>query len=201
MGCGGTPGTRAGEHTDIPSLLWGDKQTIDVSDAETQQVINAALRYLISPVTPDPIAEDVVNTPQGREALLQRRAQAGRVNTVYMVMSQMISERIGGSGVDTSEVRTAAGLPPADAATDASYREILNAVNKDRFHNPEYVVRIVSNPEQVVREKGAVTALLMQQMNDLYKRMEEMVFMEASVYAGELDGRVPSQPTFRLPTR
>jgi len=62
-------------------------------------------------------------------------------------------------------------------------------------------VRIVSNPEQVVREKGAVTALLMQQMNDLYKRMEEMVFMEASVYAGELDARVPAQPTYRQPTR
>jgi len=197
MGCGATPGTRAGEHTDIPSLLWGDKLTIDATDAENQQVINAALRYLISPWAPDPIAEDVVDTPAGREALLQRRAQAGRVNAVYMVMSQLISERVGGSGVDTSDVRTAAGLPPADASSDASYREIVNAVNKDRFHNPEYVVRMVSNPEQVVREKGAVTSMLMQQMNDLYKRMEEMVFMEASVYAGELDARMPSQPAVR----
>lgn len=201
MGCGSTPGTHPGAHTDIPTLLWGDKQTIDATDAENEQIINAALRYLISPVAPDPISESVVNTPQGREALLQRRAQAGRVNTVYMVMSQMIAERIGGSGVDTSDVRTAAGLPPADASTDASYREIVNAVNKDRFHNPEYVVRIVSNPEQVVREQGAVTALLMQQMNDLYKRMEEMVFMEASIYAGELDGRIPQQPSSRRPTR
>lgn len=201
MGCGGTPGTRPGAHTDIPSLLWGDKQTIDVTDAENQQVMNAALRYLISPLAQEPIPEGAVNTPQGREAMLQRRAQAGRVNSVYMVMSQMIAERIGGSGVDTSEVRTAAGLPPADASTDASYREIMNAVNKDRFHNPEYVVRIVGNPEQVVREKGAVTALTMQQMHDLYKRMEEMVFMEASVYAGELDSRVPTPPNVHRKTR
>lgn len=201
MGCGDTPGTLAGAHTDIPSLLWGDRQTIDMSTPENQQVINAALRYLIAPLAVDPISENVVETPQGREVMLQRRAQAGRVNTVYMVMSQMIAERIGGSGVDTSEVRTAAGLPPADAETDASYREIMQAVTKDRFHNPEYVVRIVSNPEQVVREQGAVTALRMQQLHDLYKRMEEMVFMEASVYAGELDGRMPAAPNYRMPNR
>ena len=201
MGCGGTPGTLAGAHTDIPSLLWGDRQTIDMDTPENQQIIDAALRYLISPLAVDPISEDVVDTPQGREVMLQRRAQAGRVNTVYMVMSQMIAERIGGSGVDTQEVRTAAGLPVADASTDASYREIVQATTKDRFHNPEYVVRMVSNPEQVVREQGAVTALRMQQLHDLYKRMEEMVFMEASIYAGELDSRIPAAPNHSTPMR
>lgn len=201
MGCGGTPGTLAGAHTDIPSLLWGDRQTIDMTAPESQEVINAALRYLISPLAVDPISEEVVETPQGREAMLQRRAHAGRVNTVYMVMSQMIAERVGGSGVDTQDVRTAAGLPPADASMDASYREIVQAVTKDRFHNPEYVVRVVSNPEQVVREQGAVTALRMQQLHDLYKRMEEMVFMEASIYAGELDSRIPAAPNIHVPVR
>lgn len=200
IGCT-APGTMPGAHTDIPSLLWGDRQTIDMNTPENQQVINAALRYLISPIAQDPLSEGTMTTPQGREAMLMRRAQAGRVNTIYMVMSQMIAERIGGSGVDTSDVRTAAGLPPADAETDVSYREIMHAVTKDRFHNPEYVVRIVSNPEQVVREQGAVTALRMQQMLDLYKRMEEMVFMEASVYSSELDNRLPPIPYDKLPNR
>lgn len=200
IGCT-APGTMPGAHTDIPSLLWGDRQTIDMNTPENQQVINAALRYLISPIAQDPLSEGTITTPQGREAMLMRRAQAGRVNTIYMVMSQMIAERIGGSGVDTSDVRTAAGLPPADAETDVSYREIMHAVTKDRFHNPEYVVRMVSNPEQVVREQGAVTALRMQQMLDLYKRMEEMVFMEASVYSSELDNRLPPVPYDKLPNR
>jgi hypothetical protein len=28
-------------------------------------------------------------------------------------------------------------------------------------------------------------------MNDLYKRMEEMVFMEAAVYSADLDSQMP----------
>jgi hypothetical protein len=52
---------------------------------------------------------------------------------------------------------------------------------------------MVNAPEEVVREQGAINALKMQQMNDLYKRLEEMVFMEAATFAEELDGAIPGR--------
>ncbi len=192
LGCGGTPGTMPGAHVDIPSILWGDRQTVDMTTVENQQLVDASLRFLIAPMPQDPIPPSVIDSPQGRQAMLARRAQAARTNAIYTVMGQMMAERAGGSGVDTADVRTAAGLPPAEASSDASYREILHAVSKDRFHNPEYVVRMIQSPEQVVREQGSVQALRLQQMNDLYKRMEEMVFMEAAVYSADLDSQMPT---------
>lgn len=188
----GTPGYQ-GKHVDLPGLLWGDKQTIDMSIPENRLMTKAVQRYLISPTVPDPVPAGAVNTPQGQQALLERRSVEARYNAVFNVVSRMISERSSGSKIDTSAVRTAAGLPAGVASDNASYREIMEALTRDRFHNPEYIVRMVNAPEEVVREQGAINALRMQQMNDLYKRLEEMVFMEAAVFAEELDDQTPGR--------
>jgi hypothetical protein len=188
----GTPGYQ-GKHVDLPGLLWGDKQTIDMSVPNNRLMVKAVQRYFISPLVPDPVPPGAVNTPQGQQALLDRRSTEARYNAVFNVVSRMISERSSGSKIDTSSVRTAAGLPAANASSDASYREIMEALTRDRFHSPEYIVRMVNAPEEVVREQGAINALKMQQMNDLYKRLEEMVFMEAATFAEELDGAIPGR--------
>lgn len=186
-----TPGLLAGQHNDLPALLWGDRQTIDMSVSTNQQLVAANTKYLLSPKTPDPIKADLVTKTQGQEAILARRARDARMNAVYNVIGQMIGERAGGSGVNTQNMRIASGLPAGDASTDASYREIMEAMTRNRFNEPEYVVRMLGDPEQLIREQGSVNALRMQQMNDLYKRLEEMVVMEAAVYAHELDKRRP----------
>jgi hypothetical protein len=202
-----TTPTMAGRNVDIGALLWGDKQTIDMSQANERLVVQAVQRYLISPSTPDPVPPAAVATPAGEEALLYRRSQDARYNSVLNVVSQMIAERASGSQIDTSQLRLAAGLPSnvvADAASapnGASYREVMEALTRDRFYNPEYIVRMVNAPEEVVRENGAINALKMQQMNDIYKRMEEMVFMEASVYANELDHQPPPRAEMAAPVR
>ena len=200
-------GSLPGRNVDLAGLLWGDKQTIDLSQPNERRVVEAVQRYLITPEAPDPVPPEAVATPQGQDELLHRRAMDARYNAVLNVVSQMINERASGSEVDTSQLRLAAGLPPnavADAASaphGASYREIMEALTRDRLYNPEYIVRMVNAPEEVVREQGAINALKMQQMNDIYKRLEEMVFMEASVYADELDHDRPPRAEEAAPTR
>ena len=201
QGCAGTTGDLAGRHVDLPRLLWADKLTLDMSQPDNALVVKSVLQYMMNPRTPTPIPTEVMESPAGQQAFLKLRSTTARENTIYNSIAHMMGQRMSGSGVNTQDVRVAAGLPPADAATDASYAEIMHAVTKDRFHNPQYIVRLVQNPEQVVREQGAVTAVRLQQLNDLYKRMEEMVFMEAASYAALLDQKTPKPDPRNRPVR
>lgn len=194
-------GDLAGRHVDLPRLLWADQQTLDMSSPNNLTVVNGVLKYLINPRTPVPVPEEGMESPVGQETFLKLRAQTARQNAVYNSVALMLGQRMSGSGVSTQDVRTASGLPAADASTDASYAEIMHAVTKDRFHNPQYIVRLVQSPEQVVREQGAVSSVRLQQMNDLYKRMEDMVFMEAASYAALLDKNIPKPDLTTVPVR
>lgn len=187
-------GDLAGRHVDLPRLLWADRQTIDMTSPDNMVVVEGVMKYLLSPRTSFPVPREALQTGQGQQEFLRQRAVTARQNAVYNAVAMMIGNRIGGSGVNVQDVRVASGLPPMTESMDASYAEIMHAVTKDRFHNPEYIVRLVQSPEQVVREQGAVYAVRLQQMNDLYKRMEEMVFMEAAAYAAQLDQAIPKPP-------
>lgn len=191
----------SGMHVNLPQLLWGQKQTIDMSNDKNRQIVEAAERYFINPFSPDPIQVQAIRSSQGQEMLLDRRANNARTNAIYNVVAQMLAERAGGSGVNSQDMRVAAGLPPGDAATDASYRELMIAMSFDRYHDPDYLVRMVNYPEQILREQGSINAIKMQQMNDIYRRQEELLFMEAASYGNTLDGDKPSSAEAAAPVR
>ncbi|MDY0009158.1 MAG: hypothetical protein RBS08_05590 [Bdellovibrionales bacterium] len=201
QGCGGTTGDLAGRHVDLPRLLWADKQTLDMTSPDNIVVVEGVMKYMLSPKVSKPIPREMIDSPAGQQAMLEQRTLTARQNVIYNAVAMMIGQRMGGSGVNTQDMRVAAGLPPAEASTDASYAEIMQAVTKDRFHNPEYIVRLVQSPEQVVREQGAVNAVRLQQLNDFYKRTEDMVFLEAAAYAAQLDKRIPKPQATALPIR
>lgn len=195
------PGTLAGRHKDLPALLWGDRQTIDLSNDDNRLVVDASMRYLVSPQSADPILPGAVNSASGHQELLARRAEEARRNAIYNAIGQMVGERAGGSGVNAQSMRIAAGTPAAEASTDASYRELQATMSRDRFYNPEYIQRLVGNPELTVREQVSVNALRLQMLNDIYRRSEEFLFMEAAGYSRELDGEMPSSAIEATPLR
>lgn len=189
IGCA-APGVLAGRNTALPDLLWGDQQTIDMSVSENRTLIEAALRTMISPKVQDAVLPGALSSADGQAALLARRAQAARLNTVYNVMGQMLAERAGSNNAGNTyirEIREAAGLPIGIASSDPSYREIMRALTKERFRDPEYIVRMIQDPESLLRLQGSTDAVRAQQLSDLYKRLEEMVVMEAASFADDLD--------------
>ena len=193
QGCTG-PTPLAGQHVDLPALLWGERRSISMLSADNWKLIPAAMRYFIQPRAPDPILLPE-SDPIAQRSLMQRRVWQARLNTVYNVVGRMLTQRIGGSGVDTSYMRQAAGVTDASVlSNDASYYDLKTAMMKDRFQNPKYVTQMINNPAQLVREQGSINALRMQQMLDIYKRMEEVIFMEAAVYASHLDLFLLSMP-------
>jgi hypothetical protein len=193
QGCA-TSGSLKGQNTDLPSVLWGDRQTLDISTPENQRVVNAVQRYLISPTVHDTISSEVLALPSGQEAFLTRRSHAARKNTIYNALTQMISTRAkiqSDTGDKVADVRAASGIALGDINTDPSYSEIQQAMGKERFVNKDYIVKLLSEPESLIKEQGTVNSIRLQQMNDLYKRMEEAVFMEAAIYSAELDSQAP----------
>lgn len=190
QGCD-APGVTPQMHKDLGALLWGDKQTIDMSNVDNQIGVAAVLRYLASPLPPDPIPPRAVGGSGPNQALLQRRAHTARVNTIYNTVGTMLAERASGSGVNSKDLRTTAGKPLDAVSDSASYRELQQALGRERFYDPRYIVRLVQDPHILTREQGTIHAMRQQAMHDLYRRAEEMLFLTAADYASDLDGRIP----------
>jgi hypothetical protein len=103
-------------------------------------------------------------------------------------MGRMLSERMGSpiASPKAKNLREIAGVPKDDAADNPSYRELQEAMTKDRYNDPWYVVRLIEDPAQIAREQTTLDALRLQTMSDIYRRSEEMLFMEASEYSRDL---------------
>ena len=213
---------KEGSFKDIPDMLWGNDQTLywDPNNFIIRfydlLMVRAGLRYLIYPRSSDPIFPTAVDTPEGHRAILARRSEQARVNTVYNTVSQMLSEHIGHSNLDIKipgnanpmliwpatglawpwlgsdgkyidEISISGGLHDEERKKDASYREMQEALIRQKHYNPAYTIRLIEDTEQIAREQITTNALRLQIMNDTYRRSEEMLFMEAAVYARDLD--------------
>ena len=187
-------GPMAGRDTDVNSILWAEKSTIDFSTAgvgtQNKLLVDTALQNMLAPVTPEPVPRSVVNTPTGQRELLKRRSLEARQRTAYTVMSRMVAERAAGRPTPEAASMRASVLSPTDptlVSTNPSYREMMEAMTRDRHRQPDYLVKLVDDPEAVLREQGNVKGLQLQQMNELYKRLEELTVLVAAELGHELD--------------
>ncbi len=186
QGCS-EPGVMAGRNNDLGGMLWGDRQTIDMSSPENVAAMEAVARNIAGPLPPDPIPSAHIASAGGIQEGVRRRSHRARINTIYNSLGQMLGQRVGGTGADTQAIRGEAGTAPEDASTNASYREIEEAISRDRFTDPKYLFGLVNNPATLVRELGAVNAVRMAQVSELYKRLEELVWLEGAVLGTMLD--------------
>ena len=212
------PGTVAGMHKNIGAFLWGPKQTIDnLNLSDTRLALQASLRYFVDPLASDPIPPQAATSADGHAAILARHAELAYTNAIYNTLGAMLGERIGGSGVDVRLLRSANGSLPiqptdpidskylgggvllANTSSDASYREIQEAMTRDRFDSPNYLLRLIGSSSQVAREQTTLNALRLQTMNDIFRRTEEMLFMESAEYGRDLNSQIPHSTIINMP--
>lgn len=184
-------GPLAGRNNDLSSLLWEDRQTIDLSTPENKAILETVVRNIAGPLPPNPIARQDVRSAKGFQEKMRRRAERARLNTIYNAIGQMTGQHVGGTGANVQDIRAGAGASGENASTDASYSEINRAVTRDRFSDPRYLFNMVNDPAGLVREQGALNAMRLMTISDLYKRTEEMVWIEGSVLGAMLDARMP----------
>ena len=172
-----------------------------MNTAENRELVETVTRNIAGPFAPEPMGADVVRSATGVQATIERRAKRARQNTITNTIGQMMGERAGGTGANTQDLRAGAGTPSENASTDASYREIQQATMRERYMDPEYLFRVVNYPATVVRETGAINAQKLQLLSDLYKRAEEMVWIEGAVLGTQLDQRMPGAAVGSTPLR
>ena len=190
-------GPMAGKDTDVNSLLWGTKQTIDmitpVVGPQNELLVDTALQNMLAPVSAEPISPSVVNTATGQREMLRRRSLEARQRTAYNVMARMVGQRTGGikPRPEAAAVKAAANGPGSDPSLispNPSYKELMDSMTRDRYRQPDYLIRLVDDPEAIMREQGNIKALQLQQMNEIYKRMEELLVLTAAELSHDLDG-------------
>jgi len=199
IGCDGvTPDPEiAGRNRDIGSVLWGQAQTLDISDKKNRLILDYAARFIAYPDVSEVIVPGTDITLPMKEEMLKRRAAKARNNVAYFALTQMLGERVSGAGSAAStyinEVREAADVNPDKIAPNPSYREISETLNRDRFYMPDYFVSLASNNiPQLMREQVAIGANRLQLMDDMYRRQEELLLIEAADYSRDMDFREPS---------
>lgn len=72
------------------------------------------------------------------------------------------------------QIREAAGVDPADIADNPSYNEIMLALTKERFFDPEYFVRMNNSIGAIKQEQTAVNAYISMMMQDIYTMQERI---------------------------
>ncbi len=116
------------------------------------------------------------------------------MKTAYNVMGRMIGQRTGGKvQPQATAVRadslntTGAGSDPSLVSSNPSYKELMDAMTRDRHRQPDYLIKLVDDPASILREQGNIKALQLQQMNEIFKRNEELLALTAAELAHDLD--------------
>lgn len=191
IGCDGAPVDLevASKNRDISAILWGQKQSLDITNVPERTLMRSAMSYMLYPEVNNPMPLKEPYSIESKEEFLKRRMDRARVNTLYYALSQLLSERAVGSGVSyVAEVREAAKVDPGKISSNPSYREISEALNRDQFYMLQYFVKMSSkSTAQITRDQVAMGATRLQLMSDLFNRHEELLLMMAADYSKDLD--------------
>lgn len=79
-------------------------------------------------------------------------------------------------GDTVREIRERAGVNPADIATNPSYNEIMQAMTKERFFDPQYFVKINNSLAAIKQEQTSINSFIAVQMMDI-ENMQERINM------------------------
>ena len=182
----GTSGTIPNGDIDIEGVMLVD--TIDLGNKDQFHAMETIMQNLIQPTTLEVIPDNVVETPHGQEVVLKREHLKAVQNLAYDVVGSIISRRasipMGGSSVATKigEIRNRAGIDPsrvsgsgaAGAAAEPSYNEIMLALTKERFFDPEYYARMANDTGAIEQEETSINAYTTITMQDIYKLQEQI---------------------------
>lgn len=182
---------RAAPNGDISIEGFLLKDTIDMSDPNGYEYVTAQalLKNLVQPIVVARIPDDTIDTAVGKEYLLIiQRLEA--INSIATdVVASIISRRTalapnggnnGGKGPGELiwEIRKRAGTIdpnlPAPTTFSPSYNEIMLAMTKERFFDPQYFIRMANNIGAIKQEQTAVNSYITIQMQDIYKLQEQI---------------------------
>jgi hypothetical protein len=181
-------GPVANDDVNVESFLLRD--TIDMNNPDEYKAAEAILINIIQPEIAETITPAVLNSPQGEEYTLRLQHLEAIRNIAADVVGSVISRRAPSPQGDSnlagqvSAIRAKAGVPacPSSPKTAVgpcfsntpSYNEIMLALTKERFFDPQYFASMQTNPGAVQQEQDAIDGYTTVQLQDIYKMQEQI---------------------------
>lgn len=187
-GCGGPGVTQSHDRRDVlvESSLFLD--TIDMTDADERDMVYAVVDNLLEPQVEPIQSELAMQTSGGQETHLRRRNILAIRNLANDVMSGIIARRSSIENTDVApkirEIRERAGIESDEISNMPSYNEIMLAMTKERFLDPEYFVRSKDNVGAIRQEQSAIdayTTMMMVDIQELQEQINAMIALRTSL--------------------
>ncbi|MCK5556584.1 MAG: hypothetical protein KAI76_10120 [Alphaproteobacteria bacterium] len=178
-----SPGAVPNGDIDIEGFLL--KDTINMSSPDEYATSVAMLQNLVQPTIREKIPNNAINTPTGHEAIIMMQHLEAVTNVSAHTVAEILSRRAGIPAAFAlppllRDIRIKAGVDPTQVSNNPSYNEIMLAMTKERFLNPEYFVRIHEDIGAIKQEQASVNAYINLQMQDIYRMQEQINLLLAA---------------------
>lgn len=172
------------------------KDTIDMRNEHEYRAAAALLRNLVQPDINEKILKNAVDTASGHEYIIRKQHLDAINNIAQEVVASIISRRSNTAagmpppaGTLIRGLRLKAGVDPARIAENPSYNEIMLALTKERFLDPEYFVRLHNNPGAIKQEQTAVGTYTTILLQDIYRLQEQINALTAARASLKIDSK------------
>jgi cell wall-associated NlpC family hydrolase len=102
-------------------------------------------------------------------------------------------------GVNIRDIRVKAGVDEVLASSNPSYNEIMVAMTKERFIDPEYFIKMQGNTGSIKQEQTAINAYITMQYQDIYRLQEQINALLAARASLKFDSAPKSSQTSSVP--
>lgn len=174
-----TPGAIPDGDIDVEGFLMQD--TINMQDPDQYKTASALLRHLIQPHVNQKVPASAIDSPVGEEAILKQQHLDSVRNIAAEAVASIIAKRASvpqsvftSVGNQIRQIRLKAGIPAADISPAPSYNEVMQALTKERFFDPEYFLRMQGDIGQIKQEQTALNAYISLQYQDIYTLQEQI---------------------------
>lgn len=181
-------GTFYGRDIDVAGEIFS-KDTIDVRDGDTKQIVDDLVMNIAEPFVPAPVPAITANSAEGREFILDLNAYKTKRQVVYDALYHIVSRRVpGGSAMGEfirpmREMTTTAGtsgLEGSYLSDSPSHNEIMEVMMSERFRTGTYGTEQVSEPEANGREAVIQQAFVAISMSDTLDLMDKYSLLLAA---------------------
>jgi|AntRauTorcE11897_2_1112592.scaffolds.fasta_scaffold00112_26 hypothetical protein len=182
-GCFGNPPAPYTDHDILVEEVIFKQDTLDIDTTPGQkEALDDLTRNLVEPEAPQVMAESAMNSVSGREFFLNKRAVRAQRTLAKKAVADVIARRMPGSRMDTyvQALRSSAGVDLVEMSGNPSWNELVNALAEERFWSGVYNMNNVTEPEAVTREKIAVQAIEVLQLNDVLDMYKNIALLSAS---------------------
>lgn len=169
---------RDGDILPGPALI--ENETID--DEDELKTALAVIRNMLYLRMTTPISEPALQGSQGKNAWLERRSLTARQNAAANVIHTMLGDRMPVNQTYNDSLRDMIeqlGVPASLISDNPSYYEMMSALTKKRFWDPEYFARLQGDPEMMAREEANLSAFILMTRRDIFNKLEQIAILLA----------------------